>query len=110
YRGKIVGRLPASRIQLVAKVVEPALERFEVRIGLAIVVEAKLVEIPEAAIDGEIAAPIARVALERHALARVDLADDIGAGPERRPERGLFEGVGIDGVACEHRHQTEDEG
>ena len=94
---------------LVAEVVEAALERLEMRIGVAVIVEPDLVEVPEPAADREVAPPIVRIALERHALARIDLADDIGAAAERRLERGFLEGLGLDRVLGEHRHQPEDQ-
>src|SRR5262249_51744204 len=109
HGGKVVGRLPASGIVLDAQVVETALERFQMRIGLAVVIEADLVEVPEAAVDRKVAAPITGIALKRDALAGVDFADDIGTGPERRLKRSLLEGLGLDGVLCKHRHQSEDE-
>src|SRR5262249_1768252 len=109
HGGKIVGGLPAARIVLVAQVVEAALERFQMRVGLAVVIEADLVKVPQAAIDREVAAPIIGIALKRYALTGVDFADDIGAGPQRRPEGSLLECLGLDGVLCEHRHQPEDE-
>ena len=86
HGGKIVGGLPAARIVLVAQVVETALERFQMRIGLAVVIEADLVEVPQAAIDRKVAAPIIGIALKRDAFAGVDFADDIGTGPQRRLE------------------------
>src|SRR5262249_32968624 len=45
HGGKIVGSLPAARIVLVAQVVEAALERFQVRIGLTVIIEADLVKV-----------------------------------------------------------------
>ena len=51
HRGKIVAGLPAAGIGLAAHVVEAGLERLEIGVGVAIVIEAHLVEIPQAAID-----------------------------------------------------------
>src|SRR5262249_54642572 len=63
----------------------------------------------QAAVDRKVAAPIIGIALKRDALAWVDFADDIGAGPERRLERSLLERLGLDGVLRKHRHQSQDE-
>ena len=54
-RREVVSHLPAPRIGLDAQIVEPFLERFEVGVAVAVVVEADGVEIPEAAIDRQIA-------------------------------------------------------
>jgi len=94
---------------LVAQVVEAPFERLEMRIGFPVIVEADLVEIPQAAVDGKIAAPIIGIALEDNALAGVDRADDVGTRPQRRLERGFLERVGLDRMLCQHRHQSEDE-
>src|SRR5262249_28621527 len=51
---KVVGGLPAARILLGADVVEALLERLQMRVDVSVVVEAHLVEVPEAAIDREV--------------------------------------------------------
>src|SRR4029450_466587 len=109
HGGKIVRGLPASRIVLVAHVVETALERLQMRIGLAVVVETNLVEVPQAAADGKIAAPIIGIAFESDALAGIDLADDVGATSKRRLERRLLEQRGFERMVCQNRHQSKDE-
>ena len=68
-RRKIVGGLPASRIGFHAQIVKPFLEGFEMRVAVAIIVVADGIEIPEAAIDRQIAAPIIRIAFEGDAFA-----------------------------------------
>ena len=55
---EIVSRLPAAGIGLQAHVVEAFLEGFEMRVAVAVIIEADGVEIPQAAIDRQIAAPI----------------------------------------------------
>src|SRR5947208_13788972 len=37
------------------------------------------------------------------------MADQIGAGSERRLERRILESLRVDGVLCQHGHQSEDE-
>ena len=59
---KIIAVVPAQRLGLDAKIVQAALERLELAVGLAIEVEPDLVEIPQAAIDRQVAAPIVGVA------------------------------------------------
>src|SRR5437763_1701417 len=88
-RGKIIGRLPTTRILFGTPIVKAAFESFEVRIGVTIVVEPDLVEVPKPAIYGKVARPIIRIARKRHALARIDLADQIGSAAERRREGRL---------------------
>ena len=72
-RRKIVGGLPAAGIGFRAHVVKAFLERLEMRVAVAVIVEADGVEIPQAAIDRQVAAPIIRIALEGDALARLSL-------------------------------------
>ena len=109
HGGKVVSGLPAPGVGLVAQVVEAFLERLEVAVGVAKEVEAQLVEIPEAAVDREILAPIGGIAPQRHAPPGIDRGHPVGAAGERRRERGLLEMRGIDGVARQYRHQSEDE-
>src|SRR5215467_10328898 len=78
-------------------------------VAVAIVIVADLVEVPEAAVDRKIASPIVLVARERDALARLDLADDVGAAANERREGRLLELVGIDRVFRQYRHQAEDQ-
>ena len=106
---EIIAVVPAQRLVLDAEIVEAALERLELAVGLAIEVEPDLVEIPQAAVDREIAAPIVGIARQRHAGARLHRGDAIGAGADRPGHRGFLEGRGIDGVARQHRHQAEDQ-
>jgi hypothetical protein len=61
---KIISVVPAQRLGLDAKVVEAALEGLELAVGLAIEIEPDLVEIPKAAIDRQVAAPIIGIARE----------------------------------------------
>src|SRR5262245_65084732 len=49
------------------------------------------------------------ITLEDETLAGVDMADQVGAGSERRLERRLLEAFRIDGVLCQHGHQSKDE-
>ncbi len=97
-RRKIVSRFPASGIVLGDDVEQTFLERLELGVGVAIIVEANLVKIPHSAIDHEIAPPIGGIAPERDSLARIDVADEIGSAANWRAEAGVFEGCGIDGV------------
>src|SRR5947209_2133357 len=81
--GKIVALVPAQRLMLDAEVVEAALERLEMPVGLAVEVEPHLVEIPQAAIGRQIAAPVIRVARHRHAGTWPHRGDAVGAGADR---------------------------
>ena len=58
--GEVVAFRPARRVVLVAQADQARLERLEHAAGVAIIVEADLVEIIEPAIDRKIAAPIVR--------------------------------------------------
>ena len=106
---KIIAVVPAQRLGLDAKIIEAALEGFELAVGLAIEIEPDLVEIPQAAVDRQVAAPIIGIARQRHAGAGLDRADAIGAGADRRRHRGFLEGRDIDGVLGQDRHQAEDQ-
>ena len=108
-RRKIVSRLPAARIGLHAQVVEAFLERLEMRVAVAVIVEADGIEIPQAAVDRQIAPPIIRIAREADAFARLDRTDAIGTAAEQRRECRLLEFVGIDRVLGQHRHQADDQ-
>ena len=101
--------MPAQRLVLDAKIVEAALERLELAVGFAIEVEPDLVEVPQAAIDRQVAAPIVGIAGQRDAGARLDGGDAIGAGTDRSGHRGFLEGRGIDRVPRQDRHQAEDQ-
>ena len=79
------------------------------RIAVAVIVEADGIEIPETAIDRQIAPPITRITREGDAFARPDRAHAIRSAAEQRLERCLFESRWIDRVFSEHRHQAEDQ-
>src|SRR5207249_1196521 len=70
---------------------------------------ANLVEVPQSAVDGKLAAPVMGITLEDETFAGVDMADQVGSGSERRLERRLLESLGLDGMLCQHGHQPEDE-
>ena len=106
---KVVSGLPAPRISLDPQIVEPFLERFEVCVAVAIIVVTDRIEIPETAIDGEIASPVVLVACEGDALAGFHIADGIGPAAKQRVEAGVLECIGVDGVLCQHRHKSDDE-
>src|SRR5690606_36480267 len=75
--GEIVAGFPAGRIEFGAHVAEALLEGLEMRVAVAVIVEADLVEIPQAAIDREVAAPIGGIAAERDAAARLHVTRDV---------------------------------
>src|SRR5215813_9348371 len=79
------------------------------RVAVAIVVVADLVEIPEAAVDRKVASPIILVARQCDAPAWIDLADNVGAGADGRRVGGILEGFDIHSVLCQDRHQAEDQ-
>ncbi len=101
--------MPAQRFGLDAKVVEAALEGFELAVGLPIEIEPDLVEVPQAAVDRQVAAPIVGIARQRHAGTGLHRADAVGAGTNRRRHRRLFESRDIDGMFGQYRHQAEDQ-
>src|SRR5215467_3117378 len=65
--GKVIARLPARRIALGTHVEQATLERLMMGAGVAVVIEADLIEIPKTSVDGEIASPIVVVTHEREA-------------------------------------------
>ena len=69
--GKVVTLRPSRRRQFAAKVDESGLEGFEHGATVAEVVHADFVKVVAPAIDGKVAPPIIRVALEGEALTRV---------------------------------------
>src|SRR5258705_10322494 len=95
---KIITVVPSQRLAFDAEVVEAALERLELAVGLAIEIKPDLVEIPKTAVGGKIAAPIIGVTRQRHAGARLHSGDSIGTGTDWRRHRGFLEGCGIDRV------------
>ena len=106
---KIVSVVPAQRFGFDAKVIEAAFEGLELAVGLAIEVEPDLVEIPQAAVDRQVAAPIVGIARQRDAGAGLDRGDAVGAGTDGRRHRGFFEGRDVDGMLGQYRHQAEDQ-
>ena len=66
---KIIAVVPAQRFVFDAKIIETALERLELAVGLAVEVEPDLVEIPQAPIDRQVAAPVIGIACQRDARA-----------------------------------------
>ena len=106
---EIISVVPAQRLGLDAKIVEAALERFERAVGLAIEIQPDLVEIPQAAIDRQVAAPIIGIAGQRDAGAGLHRGDAVGAGTNRRRHRGLFERRDVDRMPGQYRHQAEDQ-
>ena len=106
---KIVSVVPAQRFGFDAKVIEAALECLELAVGLAIEVEPDLIEVPQAAVKRQVAAPIVGIARQRDAGAGFDRGDAVGAGTDRRRHRGFFEGCGIDRMLGQYRHQAEDQ-
>src|SRR4051812_29081038 len=79
------------------------------RVAVTIVVVSDLVEIPETTADRKVASPILLVARECDALARIDLADNIGAGADRWRVARILESFDIHRVLCQNRHQAEDQ-
>ncbi len=78
-------------------------------VAVTVIVEADGIEIPQAAIDRQIAAPIIRIALEADAHARLDFAHRVRAAAEWGGERCFLEFVGFDRVLGDDRHQAEDQ-
>ena len=107
--GKAVAGLPAGRIGFRPYVIKPGLERFEIGVVVAIKIKSKLGEIPQAAIDRKIAAPIIGIALEGDAFSRIDGGDDIRAAANWLGQRRFFERRDVDGVFRQDRHQAEDQ-
>src|SRR5262249_51211821 len=80
---ELVSHLPTSRIGLDAQIVEPLLERLEMSVAVAVVVEANGVEIPKAAIDRQVASPIIIVAFERDCVAGLHRGDAVGTAAKQ---------------------------
>src|SRR5262245_12776118 len=68
HGGKIVSHLPTAGVGLDTQIVQPFLERFEMRIPVAVIVETNGVEIPKPSIDRQYSTPIDLVAHEGYAL------------------------------------------
>src|SRR5262245_5096239 len=79
------------------------------RVAVAVIVVTDGVEIPEAAVDGEIAPPVVLVTCESDAFARPYIADPVGTAAEQRVEVGVLERIGVDGMLRQHRHKSDDE-
>src|SRR5262249_32942665 len=99
----------AARIDLRAHVVKTLLEGLEMAAGVAIEIEPHRVEVPQAAVDCKIAAPVARISPERHAASGVDLGHHIRTAAKRWGERGFLEAFGIHGMPWQDRHEAENE-
>src|SRR5208282_706827 len=94
---KIVGAYPTPSVGLLAKIAESRLERLERRIGVTIIVNLDLVEIEQAALDGQILRPIVRIAPQDQALPWLHVRNDVGTRPDRRLERRIVEVLDIFG-------------
>ena len=79
------------------------------RIAVSVVVEANAVEIPQSAIDRQIAAPIVAIAFECDADAGLHHADGVGAAAQERIEARIFERRRVNRMLCQHRHQPNDQ-
>ena len=66
------------------------------RVAVAIVIEADGIEIPQPAIDRQVAAPVIRVAREGDAFARSDRGHAIRPAAEQRREGRVLERVHVD--------------
>ena len=105
--GKIIAGAPAGRIGLDAEIVEPGLERLEHGGRVAIIIDADLVEIIEAAVDRQVARPIIGIALERQPFARLHFRDDIGPRADRDLQGLFVEMFGVGMGARQDRHQRQ---
>ncbi len=108
-RRKIVCGLPASGVCFHAQIIKAFFECLEMCVAVAIIVEAYGLEIPQAAVDWQIAPPVIWVALECDRFARPHRADGVGAAAEKRLKAGVFKGRSINRVFCQNRHQANDE-
>ena len=107
--GEVVALDPAAGIVLGPHVDLAGLEGLEQRGGVAEVLDADLVEVEAAARDGEVARPPVGVAAIGDGAPGVDLGDDVGPAADRRLQRRALEGLGVDLVARQDRHEREDE-
>jgi hypothetical protein len=108
-RRNVVARRPLSGIALDPEVIKSCLKGFEQAVGIAIEIVADLVEVIEAAGDRQILSPIILAALQHDAFTRPHLGQGVGAGADRRSERGLVEGLGIRGMGRKDRHRSDDQ-
>ena len=102
-------RSASARVCFHAQIVEPFLEGLEMRVAIPVVVVTNGIEIPEAAIDRQITAPIVLVTFEGDVLTWLDHADDIRPAAEQWFEARVFEGGRIDRVFRQHRHEADDQ-
>ena len=112
---EVVGRRPVAGAVLGAEVVAVALEGLEQHGRVAVVLVADLVEIVPAAVHRQIAAPIVGHALVDGGAAGVEALQPVGAGAERRLERGLgrvaaasVRGRALPPVLRQHRQLADD--
>ena len=100
---------PAGGVVLGPHVDLAGLEGFEQRGGVAEILDADLIEIETPARDREVARPPVGVAAIGDGAPGVDLGDDVGSAADRRLQRGALEGLGVDLVPRQDRHEREDE-
>src|SRR6185437_16875307 len=105
----VIAVVPAQGIRLQPEVVETALERLELAVSIAIVIELDLAEVVKTAIDREIASPIIGVAGERHGNAGLHGSDAVGSGAYWRFKCCFLERCGIGRMPRQDRHQAEDQ-
>ena len=109
HRGEFVLPGPVGGIFLDPQIDAAALEGFEHGRAFAEIVEADLLEVEPAAIDGQVLAPILRIARVGDGAAGIDARDDVGTRREERLHRRILEGLRRRRVLGENRHQPEDE-
>ena len=109
HGGKVVALDPAARIVLGPHVDLAGLEGLEQGGGVAEVLDADLVEIEAPARDGEVARPPVGVAAIGEGAPGIDARDDVGSAAERRLQRRALEGLGVELVARQDRHQPQDQ-
>src|SRR5262245_65852401 len=78
------------------------------RVPVAVIVETNGVEIPQSSIDRQIPTPIVLVALEGDAFSRLHGSHRVRSAAEQRIETRILEGIWVDCVLCQNRHQPED--
>ena len=102
---KVILRRPDRRGELLAEREDAGLESLEGDFAIGEIFVADAVEIVLPDVDRQILAPIIGDALEDDEMARIESADLIGAGAERRLQRRL-----VEGVSCRNRRRRRSAG
>ena len=102
-RGEVVGGCPVLGDVIKMNVIAAGLECLERDLSIAIEIDHHSVKVIATAIDGQVASPVLRVALQHHLLAGLQLCNPVGATDHRNIQGAAAEIPVLPVVFRKHR-------